>query len=168
MEETLMKIRETTEADAEQFALLLQHIDNHSAYMLWEAEERKASAAQAGQMIKSFKEKENSTILVSEKNGVLTGYVLAAGGNASRNKHTASIVIGIHRHERGNGTGSKLLTVLESWALRQGELTVAVKNKAAEALYIKSGFVVEGRKKDALLIDGVYVDEYYMANLLNS
>lgn len=53
-----MKIREINKADAENFALLPQHIDNHSASMLWEAEERKASAAQAGQMIKSFKEKE--------------------------------------------------------------------------------------------------------------
>ena len=29
------------------------------------------------------------------------------------------------------------------------------------------GFVIEGTKRDSLLVDGSYVDEYYMAKLIN-
>jgi RimJ/RimL family protein N-acetyltransferase len=36
----------------------------------------------------------------------------------------------------------------------------------AKHLYEKSGFVVEGIKKNAMFVDGEYVDEYYMAKLL--
>jgi RimJ/RimL family protein N-acetyltransferase len=36
------------------------------------------------------------------------------------------------------------------------------------SLYQKMGFQVEGIKKDSLLVDGVYVDEYYMGKILNT
>ncbi|WP_246125677.1 GNAT family N-acetyltransferase [Alkalicoccus halolimnae] len=56
--------------------------------------------------------------------------MLAAGGNALRNRHLASIVIGLHRDYRSKGTGSKLFTVLDSRAKNQEiqrlELTMAV------------------------------------------
>ena len=38
--------------------------------------------------------------------------------------------------------------------------------KLAKHLYEKNGFVVEGIKRDAMFVDGNYVDEYYMAKLL--
>lgn len=40
-------------------------------------------------------------------------------------------------------------------------------NHRAIALYSKVGFRFEGTKRDSLLVDGLYVDEYYMAKLLS-
>lgn len=36
-------------------------------------------------------------------------------------------------------------------------------NIVAKHLYEKNGFVIEGVKKNAVLVDGVYIDEFYMA-----
>jgi RimJ/RimL family protein N-acetyltransferase len=56
------------------------------------------------------------------------------------------------------------------WAVEQGihrlELTVMVHNQRAIDLYEKVGFQREGRKRDALLVGGEYVDEYVMGRLL--
>jgi RimJ/RimL family protein N-acetyltransferase len=46
------------------------------------------------------------------------------------------------------------------------ELTVMTHNEAGIALYRRPGFEIEGVKKQSLLMDGQYVDEYYMAKLL--
>jgi RimJ/RimL family protein N-acetyltransferase len=59
---------------------------------------------------------------------------------------------------------------LEEWANIQNihrlELTVMTHNIAGIALYKKMGFEIEGIKRDSLLIDGKYVDEFYMSKLL--
>jgi len=38
-------------------------------------------------------------------------------------------------------------------------------NERGRHLYEKNGFVVEGIKKNAMIVDGAYTDEYYMAKL---
>ncbi|WP_308419001.1 GNAT family N-acetyltransferase [Virgibacillus oceani] len=59
---------------------------------------------------------------------------------------------------------------MDTWARQQGlsrlELTVVVDNEAGLALYKKAGFVIEGVKKHSLLINGDFLDEYYMGKLL--
>ena len=40
------------------------------------------------------------------------------------------------------------------------------KKSVAKRLYEQKGFVVEGTKKNAMMIDGDFVDEFYMAKLL--
>jgi RimJ/RimL family protein N-acetyltransferase len=50
--------------------------------------------------------------------------------------------------------------------IRRLQLIVQSHNRTARALYEKMGFVVEGTRKDALRVEGSYVDGYYMAKLL--
>jgi RimJ/RimL family protein N-acetyltransferase len=57
-----------------------------------------------------------------------------------------------------------------TWALAHGmhrlELTVMAHNERAHALYERMGFVVEGRRRECLLVNARLVDELYMAKLL--
>jgi RimJ/RimL family protein N-acetyltransferase len=46
------------------------------------------------------------------------------------------------------------------------ELTVMEDNRAALALYLSSGFQVEGLRRDAIDLGGRPVSEYYMGRLL--
>ncbi|WP_428848894.1 GNAT family N-acetyltransferase [Terribacillus saccharophilus] len=46
------------------------------------------------------------------------------------------------------------------------ELTVITENKAGVALYKKSGFDIEGTKRNSLIINGKTYDEYCMSKLL--
>ena len=46
-------------------------------------------------------------------------------------------------------------------------LSVAwAENEAGVALYRKSGFEIDGTKRNSLMIDGTFYDEYYMSKLL--
>ena len=60
---------------------------------------------------------------------------------------------------------------LEKWALLNSitrlELTVVCTNKAALALYKKMGFKIEGIKENSMIVDGSYIDEYYMGKVVS-
>lgn len=165
-----MVVREITLSDAENFGYLTQRVEMTSEFMLWEAGERKANPDQQRKMIERICSEDNSTILVVEKKGQLIGFLMAIGGNARRNKHSVYLVVGILKDSRGKGVGTKLFEELEKWALTHKihrlELTVVTRNVAGLALYQKMGFEIEGTKRDSLLIDGEFVDEYYMSKLL--
>lgn len=165
-----MKIREAEIVDAEGLANLIQRVDESSEYMLWEAGERHVSADSQLKMIKGMKSKENSCLLVAEENKQLVGYMLVVGGNATRNKHSAYLVIGILKDFRGKGIGTRMFNALEQWSalhhIKRLELTVATKNNAALSLYKKAGFEVEGTKRNSLFVNNEFVDEYYMSKLL--
>ncbi len=165
-----MLVREITPADAGEFVKLTQQVENTSEYMLWEAGERKASPDQQRKMIEKIGTNENSTILVAEEENKLIGFLMAIGGNARRNKHSVYLVIGILQNFRGKRIGTKLFEELEKWAtthqIHRLELTVVTQNAAGLSLYKKKGFEIEGTKRHSLLIDGEFVDEYYMSRLL--
>ena len=80
------------------------------------------------------------------------------------------IVTGIKKDYRGKGIGKTFFTSLDNWAKGNGikrlELTVIRTNLVAKRLYEQKGFVVEGTRKNAMKIDGDFVDEFYMAKLL--
>nr|WP_309098744.1 GNAT family N-acetyltransferase [Fredinandcohnia onubensis] len=165
-----MVVREITLSDAENFGYLTQQVEMTSEFMLWEAGERKAYPDEQRKMIERICSEDNSTILVAEEKGQLIGFLMAIGGNARRNKHSVYIVVGILKDFRGKGVGVYLFEELEKWALTHKihrlELTVVTRNVAGLALYQKMGFEIEGTKRDSLLIDGEFVDEYYMSKLL--
>ncbi|WP_088051157.1 GNAT family N-acetyltransferase [Virgibacillus dakarensis] len=163
-------IRQVTENDTEALLQLLKQVDNESAYMLHDANERKTTLESIKKMIAAFTAEPNSVIFVAEEAGTLVGYFLAVGGKVNRTRHSAYIVIGILPAFRGKGIGKAFFRAAEQWARKQRvhrlELTVVAKNEAAIGLYKKAGFEMEGVKKHSLFIDGAFVDEYCMAKLL--
>lgn len=165
-----MNIRHVCEQDDQMLADLILRIEKESDFMLYEGGERSLDARGINQKIKTVQSQENSTIIVAEDDSKLIGYVMAMGGLARRNRHSAYLVAGLLKDYRNKGIGTKMFQTLLSWAEKKGlhrlELTVIAHNDAAIALYKKMGFKVEGVKRDSLWISGKYVDEYYMARLL--
>ncbi len=81
--------------------------------------------------------------------------------------------MGVATAWQGKGVGSRLLSaaldVADNWMnLRRVELTVYADNEAAQALYRKFGFEVEGVLRDYALRDGRFVDTVSMARLRQS
>lgn len=70
-------IREAVENDAKDLAILIQQVENESAYMLYEPGERTPTAEKQGKMIDVFTAKENSVIFVAEEDDNLVGYLFA-------------------------------------------------------------------------------------------
>ena len=166
-----MPIRTIRLDDAEQFLNLGKRLDEETQFMMLEPGERTTTVEEQRNHIERLLLQGNSTIFVVEHNGHLVGYVQASGGEFRRNRHSAYIVIGILQEFSGQGIGGQLFAALEEWARQNAisrlELTVMTHNRAGQALYRKRGFAIEGTKKHSLLINGKYVDEYYMAKVLD-
>jgi len=90
-----------------------------------------------------------------------------------RQAHVGSFGMGVATAWQGKGVGSRLLTaaldVADNWMnLHRVELTVYADNEAAQRLYRKFGFAVEGVLRDYALRDGQFVDTVSMARLRQS
>lgn len=80
--------------------------------------------------------------------------------------------IGMLKDFYHQGIGTELMIRMENWArekrVHRIEGLVRTANLPAIGLYLKRGFVIEGRKRECALIDGVWHDEYVIAKLLTS
>ena len=166
-----MNIRAIRESDSEQFLLLGKLLDQETQFMMLEPGERTMTIEEQGQRIKSVLSQDNQIIFVVEHENRLVGFLGAFGGGFHRNRHCAHIVIGILQDYVGQRIGKQLFETLEGWAIDQKlhrlELTVMSHNERAIHLYQKMGYKTEGVKQDSLWVNGRYVDEYYMAKILN-
>lgn len=166
-----MIIRECTSEDAERFKQLLETIDAETDFMLYSRNERDMSIHEAEKMIHSFESASSTTIIISEADGELVGYLMAVGGKAKKNKHSAYLAMGVAQAFSGRGIGTRLMAHIEEWARENSisrlELTTMIHNEAALALYKKMGYEVEGVKRKSLKINDAFTDEYYFAKLLH-
>ncbi|OUR92022.1 hypothetical protein A9Q81_17225 [Gammaproteobacteria bacterium 42_54_T18] len=156
--------------DAAALLELKKALFSETQFMLYEADEYPASAEQETGFINHFNESVNSTILASELDGELVGFLGAAGGDSKKIKHSAQIFLGVRKKHWGQGIASALLTETMSWArriqLKRLELTVSSNNHRAIKMYHNQGFELEGIKKCAISSNGNFEDECVMGYVL--
>ena len=85
--------------------------------------------------------------------------------------HSGKIdTMGVSSAYRGQGIGKRLMDVTlsaaEKWGIERVELLVYASNVNAINFYEKTGFNVEGIKKKARKLDGIYDDVHIMAMFL--
>ena len=165
-----MEIRMIQKTDARQFMMLNEKLDRETNFMMLEPEERNMQVEFYQQQVESIRASGNSMIFIADNGNELAGYMGLFGGRYKRIRHSAHIVIGLLKKYRGMGLGTAIFETAEEWATDIGltrlELTVVSDNKPALGLYKKRGFEIEGLKKNSLVINGEYFDEYYMAKML--
>ena len=166
-----MEIRKIKIEDANNFLEMLLNLDNETKFMMFEPGERPTNI----NIVKNIIEKSingDNLILVATDEENIVGFLSLQRGEHKRIKHTGYIVVGILEKYRGKGIGSKLFSQLDICAIENKitrlELSVICSNTVAKHLYEKNGFEVEGIKKNSMIIDGKYVDEFYMAKIYNS
>lgn len=164
-----MIIREIESRDADAFWQMQYELDKETNFMMYEPNERTKNIALIENIIQKAVDGSN-LLLIAESDTQIVGYISVQRGMPNRIKHTAYIVVGIRKAFQGKGIGTEFFRRLDLWAQQKGitrlELTVMCPNNVAKHLYEKNGFVVEGTKKNAMFVDGKYVDEFYMAKLL--
>ncbi len=164
-----MIIREIKESDARTFLTMLKKLDSETKYMMYEKGERKETVEETKSNIKRIHQT-NSLLLIVEENEKIVGFLSAKRGFANRIKHNLHIAVGIFKSYRNKGIGTRLFERLEKWAGQNNvsrlELTVMTHNKKAIKLYKKMGFKTEGLKEKSLVVEGEYIDEYYMAKFI--
>lgn len=171
MSEAILKnivIREIKVEDAENYLKLLIKVDHETKNMMYEPGERKTTVAEIRQRIESYLT-EDSLCIVAEEHNELIGYLVAERGFAKRIRHSAYLFTGIREGYRGQGLGKRLFAEFEKWAERQklvrAELTVMTHNAGGIKLYESMGFSIEGEKRKSMIVDGEFVDEYYMGRI---
>jgi RimJ/RimL family protein N-acetyltransferase len=86
-------------------------------------------------------------------------------------RHSGVLGMGLLPEWRGRGLGRRLiertLEAARTFPLTRVELSARADNERAIALYRKVGFEVEGRRRRAMLIDGIYYDDITMALLFD-
>ncbi len=151
---------------------LLNALDIETNYMMYEPKEREqcTNIQELSADIQSNVIHGNDFLQVASENNKMVGYIRGERGKFRRNFHTAYIVVGVLKEYSGRGIGMALLENLGKWAsahgIRRLELTVECRNHAARHLYEKSGFKIEGIREKSMLVEGNFVDEYYMAKIL--
>ena len=165
-----VRMRAAGPDDAAALLQLKQRLDQETSFMLLEAGERGASVQTLAGELESAARSGNSVVIVADAGGELVGYIELTGGTFHRNQATAYVVIGVLAAAGGKGVGRGLLEEAKGWAVAHGvhrlELTVMAHNHRAIGLYERTGFSIEGRRSECLLIDGQFIDELYMAMVL--
>lgn len=163
-----MDIRKIQIKDAENYLDMLLNLDKETKYMLFEPYERPTDINITKSIIDRSINGDNLILVATHENSIV-GFISVQRGVQRRIRHTAYIVIGIRESFRGKGIGSKLFNKLDLWArdnnIKRLELSVICSNVVAKHLYEKNRFTVEGVKKNSMIIDGKYIDEFCMAKL---
>lgn len=164
-----MVFRSLKPDEAEAFWNMMNSLDFETEYMLYEPGERTKNLCRIESLIEDSLHGRD-LLLVAEENQELAGYISAQKGGLKRIQHTAYVVTGVRQKYRGRGIGSKFFEKLDEWAkghqVTRLELTVLCPNTIALHLYEKNGFVIEGVKKNSMVLQGEFVDEYYMGKIL--
>jgi ribosomal protein S18 acetylase RimI-like enzyme len=106
--------------------------------------------------------------LESPSGRALVGWCDALPGDAlSGTRHVGRLGMGVLPAHRGQQVGRRLLAATLARArelrLEKIELTVHASNTPAIALYRRHGFIEEGRRRRAWLVDGLYDDILLLA-----
>lgn len=113
---------------------------------------------------------ERQVQLVALSDGQVVGHIGLDQYARIRQGHVGTVYMGVALDWQGKGVGSRMikavLEVADHWMnLRRIELTVYADNEAAQRLYRKFGFEVEGRLRDYAVRDGIFADALSMARL---
>lgn len=166
-----ISIRKAIQGDEEAFWQMQFELDKETNFMLYESNERSRDLERVSTRI-ARSTSGVDLLLFAQEGSRIVGYLSAQRGATQRIRHSAYLVLGIRQGFRGQGIGTRLLAEVDDWAQQNAvtrlELTVMCSNITAIRLYERCGFVREGVKKNAILFDGVYIDELYMSKLLTA
>lgn len=102
-----------------------------------------------------------------ERKGKVVGIARVLKGELEMKKHTGIFRTWIHPDSQGLGIGKQVMNYTLRWGrtnnLHKLWLTVFSGNEKAVLVYEKSGFIIEGRQKNQVVIDGNFEDEIFMA-----
>ncbi len=113
--------------------------------------------------------------IVAVLDGAVVGWCNVPPASRAVSAHVGDLFMGLLPEFRSRGFGERLLRqavqASDAFGFRRIELGVFATNRvfatniAAAALYRKVGFVEEGTRRMAILVNGIYHDEIIMARL---
>ena len=167
-----VRVREATPADAAILVAHLQELAREPGINIPLApDEVTITVEQEKAILADFAESPSALMLVAEADGLIVGELsLKAISSRKAVKHVATLGMSVKQAWRGKGVGRELISAALEWAptagIKRVELYVYARNAAAIALYEKSGFTHEGRRKAFIREGDAYLDDLVMAKLV--
>ncbi len=165
-----MEIREASPDDAGVVLALFERLCAQTTFLLHEPDEQGATVEEFARRLERMRKEYAGVVYLASVGLETAGVIVGSRGAARRNRHSMSVVLGVLQSYWNRGVGMSLLRAVEDWASTQGlhrlELTVQQRNTRAVALYEKAGFAIEGTRRHALVVNGAYVDEWFMSKLI--
>jgi RimJ/RimL family protein N-acetyltransferase len=160
-------IRSVEAADAE---ALIAHVNEVGAEQVYIMTERlRLTVGEEEDMIRRL-DPRRTLFLIALVDRKLVASADVERGRQTKNAHTASLGISVHRSVRGVGLGKAMMGDLLRWAKDEGvrklTLSVFATNGSAITLYRELGFSEEGRLRGQVVLQGQPVDEVLMARWL--
>jgi RimJ/RimL family protein N-acetyltransferase len=168
--DSAIEICQALPTDGPALNALLNQLDWETPYLGYKPGERSPQEWRIQREIIEDTSGRSGAIFLARRDTELVGFLQAQTCPLRLLRHVLTIEIGICQRLTGRGIGNRLFETVETWArtrqVHRLELTVASENERALRLYEKCGFAIEGTRRHAMLIDGEYVDEHFMAKLL--
>lgn len=166
-----MEIKVVTPEMAQDIIDYVKNASGETANLITTPEEFNMPVEQEERYLKSVLDSRLSNMLVMIEDGNIVGQCGLHGREGrKRIGHVSSLGITILKSHWNKGIGKKLIQAQIDYAksndITKINLEVRVDNEAAVHLYKKMGFEHEGINRRNMLIDGEYVDTYYMGLLL--
>lgn len=163
------EVRGLRQSDAAEFAQLLIQLSRETPFTLLSEVENRALASTQPQRTRQLIEAPGQQVLVATVKDTLIGFLALSQGGFEKNRHACSLMTGVLRDYWRQGVASALMQRALRWVEQRGisrvELTVMESNAPAVGFYQKFGFQREGVKRNALVVDGVPVNEICMARI---
>jgi RimJ/RimL family protein N-acetyltransferase len=156
-----LTIRTALPSDAEALHAYLTAIVGERLPVLF-AREAPPTLERVAAMIARNADAERSALFVAVENGAVIGMLDFSPLARPQQRHVGSFGMSVVRTARGRGIGTRLLRALYAFAKEHGyrklELEVFATNGPAIVLYESHGFVHEGRRRGAVMVDEEAVD----------
>ena len=161
-----VQIRRALESDAASLAHFMAALVGERLPVLFRRD-RSPTVDEEVEFIRQFEITPRSVLFVAATGGEIVGMLDFCAHPHPQRSHAGEFGMSVAKAWRGKGIGAQLLEHLMQWArsqrLRRMELSVFSNNLAALALCERTGFLREGVQRDAVEVDGRYVDIVLMA-----
>jgi len=161
-------IRPAYPSDAAGYIETLDEVSREGKYLLSDRAPR--TVEEQEKIIRYLDWSRNLIAVALLDNKIVGGIGVFTGGVSPKCQYFCNLGIHLIKSARSKGIGSRLMSYGISWAKERGYhkicLSVFSTNSRAIKLYLKMGFVVEGRRREQYYFMDQWVDEIIMAKFL--
>lgn len=163
--------RKAQVSDAEKIVDFYNFVGGETSYLSFEKDEYPMNAKEQEDEIRSLEDKKASIMLLAVHGDEIVGIATIHSSSKIKARHDGELGIVVAKKYQGQGIGTELIRRLIEWAKGNGvttriSLDTRADNVKAVELYMKFGFIIEGCRRNATLLDGIYYDLYVMGMML--
>jgi RimJ/RimL family protein N-acetyltransferase len=167
----MILIREAEISDAPALHQFLHQLMTEVGHSPIYPREFKRTVAEQEGILKTFKSEPNSICLIATLDGAIVGEINLKGYQRQALRHGTFLGMSVAAAHRRKGLGQELVRHALEWAaanaIERVDLTVLASNEGAIKLYIKNGFLQEGKRKTFVKLPGGYMDDILMVKFLS-